>query len=125
MRSTELLMSILMSDDVINTFHSQERAIFKIIPELRAEKGFNQKSEWHCYDVWEHTIHSIASCDQDPTSRLTLLLHDIGKPYSYQDDGEVRHFKGHARKSAEMAKPILERLGVGPLQEEKILFLIN
>ena len=30
--------------------------------------------------------------------RLALLLHDIGKPFSYQDDESGRHFKNHALK---------------------------
>ena len=125
MRNVDILMSILMSDDVLEEMHSKERLLFKIIPELTACKGFDQKSDWHCYDVWEHTIHSVASCDKDPIDRLALLLHDIGKPHCFQDNGNVRRFKGHAQKSAEMARPILKRLGVGPLHAQKILFLIR
>ena len=125
MRNIEIIMSIIMSDDVIKEMHSKEKLIFKIIPELAASKNFDQKSEWHCYDVWDHTIQAVASCDLDPVGRLALLLHDIGKPYCFQDNGNVRHFKGHAKKSAEMAKPILDRLGVGPLPKTKILFLIR
>ena len=37
------------------------------------------------------------------------LLHDIGKPFSYQDE-EVRHFHGHPEVSYEMTKQILSRL---------------
>jgi tRNA nucleotidyltransferase (CCA-adding enzyme) len=39
-----------------------------------------------------------------------MLLHDIGKPFSCQEDGNTRHFKGHAKISAEMAYTIMKRL---------------
>lgn len=57
--------------------------------------------------------------------RLVLLLHDIGKPFSYQDDGNIRHFKGHALKSREIAMPILEKLGYSGEKLEELLFLIG
>ena len=38
------------------------------------------------------------------------LLHDIGKPFSYQDE-EIRHFHGHPQISAQISKKILLRLG--------------
>ena len=39
-----------------------------------------------------------------------MLLHDIGKPFSYQDK-EIRHFKGHPIVSKEISSKILNRLG--------------
>ena len=41
---------------------------------------------------------------------MAALLHDIGKPFSYQDE-EVRHFHGHPEVSADMTEEILKRLG--------------
>lgn len=105
-----------LSFDNIGLF---EEEIFKIIPELKYEKDFEQKSEWHCYDVWNHTVHAVNSCDKEVEDRLILLLHDIGKPFSYQDEGNIRHFKNHALKSKELSKPILERLNV-PKEKIKI-----
>ena len=57
--------------------------------------------------------------------RLTLLLHDIGKPFSYQTDGEIRHYKGHPEKSKIMAYEILKRLGYEEKYIEKICFYIE
>lgn len=125
MSDFEQLKTILLSKNVARELHLKEKVIFRIIPELISEKGFEQRNEWHCYDVWNHTIQTIASCDSDFVSRLTLLLHDIGKPFCFQDHGKVRHFKGHDRKSAEIAKPILNRLGIDPQTANKILFLIR
>lgn len=54
-----------------------------------------------------------------------MLLHDIGKPFKYQEEGNIRHFKGHAKKSKEISKPILERLGLDKEKIEIILKLIE
>ena len=52
-------------------------------------------------------------------------MHDIGKPHCYQDDGEVRHFRGHAQKSAEISKDILKRLEIDDRDASRILYLIE
>ena len=89
-----------------------EDEIFAIIPELKYEKDFEQKSEWHSFDVWNHTLATISACDKNFEDRLILLLHDIGKPFSFQEEGNIRHFKNHAALSAKMAKDILLRLNI-------------
>ena len=53
-----------------------------------------------------------------------MLLHDIGKPFSYQE-GKVRHFKGHASMSSEMAYYILVRLNFDSEEISKICYLIR
>ena len=100
MNELENLYKYLLDDDIL----SYENEIFKIIPELKYEKNFEQRSEWHCYDVWMHTVATINACEKSFENRLVMLLHDIGKPFSYQEDGEMRHFKNHATKSAEISK---------------------
>lgn len=108
MNDLEKLYNYLLSDQV-EVF---ENEIFELIPELKFEKDFEQKSIWHQYDVWHHTIKTIEACDKNKEDRLVMLLHDIGKPFKYQEEGNIRHFKGHAKKSKEISKPILERLGL-------------
>lgn len=44
----EILKSTIISEN-------NEKTIFKIIPELLAEKDFLQNNPWHIYDVWNHT----------------------------------------------------------------------
>lgn len=102
-----------------------EKIIFKIIPELEASKGFDQKHPHHCYDLWEHTKVALSKSKPDLQIRLALLLHDIGKPYSYQEDENVRHFHGHPQKSAEIAERILQRLGYTEKEVEDICYLIK
>ena len=85
--------------------------IERFIPEINAMAGFNQHNNHHIYDVWEHTLKSVASIEPDCILRMTMLLHDIGKPYCYmQDENDVGHFYGHGEKSTEMAGAILRRL---------------
>ena len=121
MNELENLYKYLLDDDIL----SYENEIFKIIPELKYEKNFEQRSEWHCYDVWMHTVATINACEKSFENRLVMLLHDIGKPFSYQEDGEMRHFKNHATKSAEISKKILDRLNISLKPKENILKLIE
>lgn len=122
-----MINDILMQETKlsVNYLESKKEKIFEIIPELKNEDGFDQKNSWHIYDVWTHTEVALSNSNYDFEERLALLLHDIGKPFSYQDDGEVRHFKGHAEKSAEISKEILQRLGYNEIIIKRIIFLIK
>lgn len=70
-----------------------------------------QKTPHHCYTVGEHILHSMEYVPADKVLRLTMLLHDIGKPGNKTTDEKGReHFYGHAKASEEMARDILRRL---------------
>lgn len=120
----EILENLLLAR-YLKVDANKER-VFKIIPELKAEDGFEHKHPHHCFDVWEHTMEALKRSKPDLQIRLALLLHDIGKPYSYQEgeDG-IRHFKGHPQKSAEISKQVLQRLGYSDNDVEDICFLVN
>lgn len=123
-----ILENILVPDQEIideQYLEKNKKLLFKIIPELSTEDGFDQKSPWHSYDVWGHTKVALSNSDPDLESRICLLLHDIGKPHSCQEDGDVRHFKGHAEKSAEMAEKIFKRLGYNEFQITRMCYLIE
>ncbi len=121
------LEKILMKLDTLNMEYLEEskNRIFNIIPELKNEDGFDQKSPWHIYDVWQHTEAALSNSNHDLEERLSLLLHDIGKPYSYQEENNIRHFKGHADKSAEITKIVLKRLKYDDEQINSICWLIQ
>lgn len=103
----------------------EEKTIFTIVPELLDEKDFQQNNPWHIYDVWNHTKKVLKNSEADKEIRLVLLLHDIGKPHSYQDDENgIRHFRGHSQKSAEISEEILKRLGYSESEITEICFLI-
>ena len=120
------LEQILMQFETLSVEFLEENknSIFEIIPELKCEEGFDQKSSWHIYDVWKHTEVALSKSNPDLEERIALLLHDIGKPHSYQEENSIRHFKGHAYKSAEMSKLILRRLKYDEGQIDLICWLI-
>lgn len=82
-----------------------------ILPELDRAMETQQYHPHHIYSVGEHILHSLKSVEPDRVLRLTMLLHDIGKPDTMTvDEDGITHFHGHAKVSAEMAEKILRRL---------------
>lgn len=80
-------------------------------PELEPLMSLEQHNPWHCWDGWEHTLHTIDAAPQDPLLRLTMLLHDIGKPACKTTDGwGIDHFHGHPALGAKMADQMLRSL---------------
>lgn len=118
------LYNILMSDDIVNNIKNNLDRILYIIPELKDLIGFEHNHPHHHLDVWEHTLLALSNSTKDFEIRLVLLLHDIGKPHSYQDE-EVRHFKDHAKVSSEMAVKILKRLNIDDSEISKLCYLIE
>lgn len=81
------------------------------VPEIAPMIGFAQRNPHHRYDVWMHTAASVQAIRPVPALRLTMLLHDIGKPASFSlDKRGVGHFYGHPARSAALAGKILRRL---------------
>lgn len=102
---------LLCGKNVETVLRDYRTVIEQFLPEINAMVDFQQNNHYHVYDIWEHTLKSIASVEATPVLRMTMLLHDIGKPLCYtQDENGVGHFYGHDEKSTEMAKVILQRL---------------
>lgn len=81
------------------------------LPELDRAMETPQYHMHHIYSVGEHILHSLKHVEADKVLRLTMLLHDIGKPETLTTDEDgITHFHGHAKVSAEMAETILRRL---------------
>lgn len=119
------LYDILMADNIVESINENLDYLLQIIPEIKYMIGFDHKHPHHHLDVWKHTLLALSNSQQIFDVRLTLLLHDIGKPFSYQTDGEIRHYKGHPEKSKIMAYEILKRLGYEEKYIEKICFYIE
>ncbi len=92
------------------------REVFaEIIPELKPMFDFPQNNPYHCYDVWEHTLHSLSAVPEEANLRFTMLFHDMGKPQTHsaerKDNGEIiDHFYSHEKISEQSAREVLARL---------------
>lgn len=61
----------------------------------------------------------------EPELRLTMLLHDIGKPNCFTVDGlGCGHFYGHPAESARMAEAMLGRLRAETVLRETVVQLV-
>lgn len=96
-----------------------------VIPEISPCRGFLQNTHYHNRDVWEHTVSAVCSIEPVDYLRLTMLIHDLGKPSCYQFYNGEGHFKGHAVVSAEICKEIMSRLRFDSVTAKKVLFLVE
>ncbi len=78
-----------------------------ILPELAEGDGMAQRADIHNYDVLEHTFRTVKYADG--SIRLAALLHDIGKPYCYKNNG---NFYNHETVGSEIASKVCARLKV-------------
>ncbi len=85
----------------------------ELFPELAAGRGMAQRSDFHDYDVLDHSFRAVRYAT--PRVRLAALLHDVGKPICYMETGR---FYEHADRGAVIAKAILQRLKA-PIDEQK------
>ena len=118
------LQEILLTDDIHKSINDNMDDLLLTIPEIKYMIGFEQNHPHHHLDVWNHTLLALSLSEKDFDIRLCLLLHDIGKPFSYQDE-EVRHFRNHAKVSANMSKEILRRLEFDDNYINYICYLIE
>lgn len=97
-------------------------------------EGFEQNNSHHMYDLWEHTLHTVESVDTEGLSpensrilKIAAFFHDIGKPdaSSFNEKTGQQVFYGHAHKSVDVAKSILERLGYSEQEIQRIGFFIG
>lgn len=83
----------------------------QFLPEFDRLMVTEQETPHHMYSVGEHTIHAMEQVRADKVLRLTMLLHDMGKPAlkTFDENGRA-HFKKHAIESEKIAGTVLKRL---------------
>ena len=116
---------ILNEENTVEAINGNLEYITAEIPEIKNMIGFEHKHPHHHLDVWEYTLAVIQNLNtKDVELNMAALLHDIGKPFSYQEK-EVRHFHGHPEVSYKMAKEILTRLGYEEDFIKKVTYLVE
>lgn len=100
--------------------------IFTLFPQLAPMDGFDQRTPYHAYDVWTHTVRSVALVPATETLRLTMLLHDAGKPRAFTlDEAGVGHAWGHPEISGDIAREVLTALKVDNATLERVQLLVR
>lgn len=121
------LLKLLVSPhpDYLRTAY--EAGITKeILPEFDRCMETEQNTPHHCYNVGEHTLQSLLNIRADKVLRLTMLLHDFGKPLVKRTDENGRdHFKTHGPEGEKMAVSILRRLKMDNDTIRKVRSLIK
>ncbi len=107
------LVKLLCGKGIEKVMLAFPKIFAQIIPPLAPCIGFDQKSPYHCFDIYEHTAMAVANSDNDPAVRLAALFHDIGKPESFSTDQHgVGHFYGHPDVSEKIAEEMMNTLKV-------------
>lgn len=121
------LIKMLVSPNPRLLNAAYELGITKVIlPEFDEMMVTLQETPHHKYNVGEHTLKAIEYIRADKVLRLTMLLHDVGKPMMKTiDENGVAHFKMHDVKGAEMAKQILRRLKFDNDTTNKVVKLVQ
>lgn len=119
------LTKLLVGDNALSVLNEYRQVIGVIIPELKPCFDCEQNNPWHVYNVYGHIIRAVAYAPKDMLIRLTMLLHDIGKPQvKFTDEKGKDHFKMHAPVGAEIAKTVLKRFKVSNEIYDKVTTLI-
>ena len=105
------LNRIMLGGWAVETLRTYPRIFFTVFPKLEPMQHCPQRSRFHIYDVWEHTLQCIGYTPRDLSLRWAALFHDSGKPaaVSYESDGTT-HFRGHQHISVRLAAACMEEL---------------
>ncbi|MCF0146370.1 MAG: HD domain-containing protein [Eubacterium sp.] len=121
------LLKLICSDHPEYLKVAYEVGITRIVlPEFDAMMETAQNSPYHQYNVGDHTLAAMQNIYPDKVLRLTMLLHDTGKPLTKTtDEFGTDHFKKHAPLSEKMAVDILSRLKLDNDTIDKVRVLVK
>ncbi len=125
-RIRDELLKLISGKNAKNVLLEYKEIIAVIVPEVRRMFNVPQNTPHHKYDVYNHIVESVVSISPDPILRLTMLLHDIGKPSVLKIDRYgVAHFKTHPQQSVKIAERVLRSLKMSNEDTKYILSLIK
>lgn len=97
-----------------------------IIPMMCHTVGFAQRGGHHFLDVFEHSLLAVGVIAPELVLRLTMLLHDIGKPFVWDSSESLSYdrFDDHAAVSAKLAGKMLRDLKYDNATRKDVVELI-
>lgn len=104
------------------------RLLPEVLPEIDRLHGVEQPPQYHPEgDVWVHTLLLLeklpANCS--PTLAWGALLHDVGKPATFQRAPDRIRFNGHVEVGVKIAAEICRRLRFSNDETDQILALVD
>lgn len=124
-RIREEFCKLICGRGAVRILREYHDVIGRFLPELSRCVGFAQNTKYHCYDIFEHTLHALELAPREPLVRLAVLLHDIGKPLCYTEDEQGGHFKGHAEAGVAIVEEITSRLRFDKRTSERLIRLVE
>ena len=105
----------------------------QVLPEVERLRGVAQPPQFHPEgDVWVHTMLLLEKLPSGSSATLAwgALLHDIGKPATYQPPnpampGDRIRFNGHVEVGVRIAQAILARLRFSNEDTDQIVVLVK
>ena len=97
-----------------------------IIPMMCHTVGFAQRGGHHFLDIFEHSLLAVGVIAPELVLRMTMLLHDIGKPFVWDSSESLSYdrFDDHAAVSAKLAGKILRDLKYDNATRKDVVELI-
>lgn len=99
----------------------------RVLPEVAAEIGVPQPEEFHPEgDVFEHTRLALAALRRPSvTLAMATVLHDVGKPATFERAPDRIRFSRHDEVGATMARVVMERLRFPRRDTERVVALVG
>jgi poly(A) polymerase len=103
------------------------RLLVQVLPEVAAMKGVEQPPQYHPEgDVWTHTLMMLDGLEFGCAKTLALgvLLHDVGKPPTFERAPDRIRFNNHAEVGTAIAGAICRRLRLSNEDTEQVQALV-
>ncbi len=119
------LLQLLCGNYVDVVLRMYKEIVAVIIPELSVTFNFDQRSPHHNRTLYKHIVCAVKNIEADPILRLTMLLHDIGKPITMKIDKNGRgHFYNHPKVGVGISIRIMKRLCLSNTVIDEVSILI-
>ncbi len=99
----------------------------QILPEVSRMKGVPQPEQYHPEgDVFTHTLRSLKFLDRPNfATAMGTLLHDVGKPATFEREGDKIKFYKHEIVGEKTARKICRRLKMSRKESETVAWLVR